>query len=735
MSSFFSSVSLQTPHRLKLLLGTLILVLALPVILILLVSSTDKRSHAASTDSLEAEGGVLSGNASLISDGSASNGQAVMFGTKTSSGTFQPSAPYYAAFYYPWFKNQATDGSWTGSTWSDPDAKGTHSPPANWFSNYLPDPNPSQFDPSTELYSSDDYTTFKWQVTKMAEAKVEVALSSWWAQGHKTDTTFNKIITDFMPRPDNPYPNLRWGLYYECEGNTGATCNNTSNPSVSQIVNDLNYLKTNYSNSPYMLKINGKLVMFVYGDTSDGGTTDASCSDSSMTARWKQANNQVGNAFYIVLKVFPGYATDPCQPDEWHQYAPASRQDSQGSHSFSISPGFWRSGDPVRLGRDLASFQSAANAMVASSAKWRLITTWNEWGEGTAVEPGTEVIQTNGTAITQANPSGTQFGNAYIDALKNALPPLEAGVGSQPLITATPTPAPTQASGDPVIVAAGDISCGTASTGALCKQMETSNLFTGSSAVVNPNAILLLGDNQYESGELADWLGYFDPSWGRAINKEYPAIGNHEYDDPAGGAKGTFDYFESKFGGPGNTSKRPGARNQGYYSFDIGTWHLIALNTQCTPAGGCSAGSPQEKWLRQDLAAHSNKCILAFYHIPLYSSGGRANQNSHDLWQALYDYHADVILTGHDHSYERFAPMDANSNLDAANGIVSFVVGTGGREFTTFVLNAPNSVIRNNNTMGVLKMTLHPSSYDFQFIRANFSGNGTFTDSGSGQCH
>lgn len=365
------------------------------------------------------------------------------------STSFQPTAPYYAAFFYPWFKNAAIDGSWNGSTWSDPDTLGSHSPPTNWFSNYLPDPNPSQFSPSSELYSSDDYTTFKWQLTKLAEAKQEVAISSWWAQGHKTDITLGKIINDFMTRSDNPYPNLRWALYYECEGNAGGVCDVTGNPSTSQIASDLNYLKTNYAASPYLLKVSGKPVMFVYADATDGGSSNTNCSDTtdtSMTHRWYQANSQVGNAFYIVLKVFPGFATTPCQPSEWHQYAPAVRSDSQGSHSFAISPGFWRSGDPVRLTRDLSAFQTAATSMVNSSATWRLTTTWNEWGEGTAVEPGTEVIQANGSTATVQNPNGTAFGNAYVDILKNTLPSLEAGTGTTnqtPTETISPSVAPT----------------------------------------------------------------------------------------------------------------------------------------------------------------------------------------------------------------------------------------------------------------------------------------------------
>jgi hypothetical protein len=250
-------------------------------------------------------------------------------------------------------------------------------------------------------------------MSKLAEAKQEVAVASWWGQGHKTDVTFNTIVSDFMARSDNPYPRLRWALYYEKEGNV---VGGTSNPSTSTIVGDLNYVTSHYASSPYMLKVGGKPVVFVYADATDG---------SSMAQRWHDANVQTGNAFYIVLKVYAGYASDPNQPDAWHQYAPAAREDSQGSYSYSISPGFWRSGDPALLSRDLAAFQTAVSHMVSSSATWRLTTTWNEWGEGSAVEPGVEVTQANGATAAVVNPSGATFGNAYVQALADRLPSLE----------------------------------------------------------------------------------------------------------------------------------------------------------------------------------------------------------------------------------------------------------------------------------------------------------------------
>jgi len=291
-----------------------------------------------------------------------------------------------------------------------------HTPAQNWFSNYLPDPNPAAFDPANELYSSNNDGTIYWQLRKLAEAKQEVAIASWWGQNHKTDTNFRHIIKDVMNRPDNPYPNLRWALYHECEGNT---CNGTTNPSVSQLVTELNYIAANYVSEPGYLRVNDKPVIFVYGDGTDGGSANTNCSDTSdtsMTHRWKLANNQATTRFYIVLKVFGGFAGDPCQPDSWHQYAPAVRSDSQGSYAFMVSPGFWLDGNPVRLPRDLTAFRSAVSQMTASSATWRLTETWNEIGEGTGVEPAEQVFQTtSGTATL--NPNGAPFKNQYVDAL------------------------------------------------------------------------------------------------------------------------------------------------------------------------------------------------------------------------------------------------------------------------------------------------------------------------------
>jgi len=291
-----------------------------------------------------------------------------------------------------------------------------------------------------------------------------------------------------------------------------------------------------------------------------------------------------------------------------------------------------------------------------------------------------------------------------------------------------------QSPNDPVIAAAGDIACdpssssfrnGNGSTNS-CHQKVTSDI------LVNTNlaAVLALGDNQYYCGSLTSFMMSYNLSWGRVKAITHPAIGNHEYLTSGGtgcdatntGAIGYFAYFGAAAGNFG----------QGYYSYDIGTWHLIALNTNCTPAGGCSATSPQGRWLQADLLAHKNKCTLAYWHIPLFSSGGRPASNSRSLWSTLYNNNADLILEAHDHIYERFAPQTSTGVLDTARGIRSFVVGTGGANHTSIETVFPNSEVRNSDTYGVLMLTLHPNSYEWNFVH---EPGKTFNDSGSGVCH
>jgi hypothetical protein len=257
------------------------------------------------------------------------------------------------------------------------------------------------------------------------------------------------------------------------------------------------------------------------------------------------------------------------------------------------------------------------------------------------------------------------------------------------------------AAADPVIMAAGDISCnGPALAPGECESQQTADLLAAQrDSAEGLAAVLALGDNQYESGSLRAYTTYFAPTWGRFDDILHPAVGNHEYNTP--GAQGYYDYFL----GAGRATGRVGERGKGYYSFDIGAWHLIALNSNCAAVGGCQTGSPQELWLRMDLATHPAACTLAFFHHGLFSSGehGRNEGRMFDMWQTLYDAQADVVLVGHDHDYERFAPQTADGQAAPARGIREFVVGTGGRSLYAFRSTiVPNSEVRDADTYGVL---------------------------------
>jgi hypothetical protein len=291
-----------------------------------------------------------------------------------------------------------------------------------------------------------------------------------------------------------------------------------------------------------------------------------------------------------------------------------------------------------------------------------------------------------------------------------------------PTITPTSSPTPPPPGSDPIVMAASDIICDSlTTTSSGCQQMAASQVAVDQ----HPNAVIIAGDLCHTPSANC-FTNFYGPSWGRLNSITHPATGNHEY--LVSGAVYYFDYWN----GVGSANGPAGNRNQGYYSYDIGAWHIIALNSQCSQAGGCNAGNPQYIWLQQDLQSHPNTCTLAYYHIPLFSSGGRANNNMKQIYTLLYTMNVDVVLNGHDHIYERFAPQNPNGQADAARGVREFIVGTGGANHTSIATVQPNSELRNTDTFGALKLTLHPESYDWKFMPV---AGKTFTDSGSGTCH
>jgi hypothetical protein len=270
-----------------------------------------------------------------------------------------------------------------------------------------------------------------------------------------------------------------------------------------------------------------------------------------------------------------------------------------------------------------------------------------------------------------------------------------------------------------------------------------------------PGTVLALGDNAYPNGTRTQYANCYDNYrlsdgsvfdttrtfwWGQYKARTMPVVGNHEYHSSTV-AQPYFDYFSALNGfkqppapvpnTPANPGLTPG---KGYYSYDRGSWHIVALNSNCNKVGGCEKTSAQGTWLRNNLANTTNKqCTLAYFHHPLYSTGNNVtNPNVKPLWQILYNKGAEVILNGHAHRYERYAPLTPGGKIDSNNGIRQFVAGTGGAPGGSEVQQAPGVEVVKTGTSGVLKLDLSAGSYSWEFVP--IAGQ-TFTDSGNGSCH
>lgn len=278
-----------------------------------------------------------------------------------------------------------------------------------------------------------------------------------------------------------------------------------------------------------------------------------------------------------------------------------------------------------------------------------------------------------------------------------------------------------------ILIGAGDIAkCGNRLAGAEATAKLLDEFFgefatASGSQPPTEAAVFTLGDTVYPRGTAKQFAECYEPTWGRHKEHTRPAVGNHEYQTPD--ARPYFDYFGEAAGEPG----------KGYYSYNLGDWHIVVLNTVCVAVDGCGPGSPQHAWLVRDLRENPSRCTLAYMHHPLFSSGKhRGETEIRPLVEALYEAGAEVMLAGHDHNYERFAPQTPLGDFDPGRGIRQFVVGTGGRERRRLRRAAPHSEVRDRSTYGVLKLSLHPDSYDWEFIPIE---GGEFHDSGSGKCH
>jgi acid phosphatase type 7 len=278
---------------------------------------------------------------------------------------------------------------------------------------------------------------------------------------------------------------------------------------------------------------------------------------------------------------------------------------------------------------------------------------------------------------------------------------VSAGCGSGS--STSPSPVPSEPA---VLVGAGDIGdCATRGSGLTAQLLDRTS-----------GTVFTAGDNAYPSGTAANYRDCYDPTWGRHRGRTRPSPGNHEYE--VSGAAAYFQYFGDRAGTPG----------LGYYSYSLGAWHVLSLNSEV----GNDAGSGQMAWLRAELASNQARCEVAYFHKPLFSSGLHGDQRQmQETWRTLYEFGVDIVVAGHDHNYERFAPQDHTGRFDAARGIRQFVVGTGGTTLRPVGASHPNSEVH-GASWGVLVLTLEESSYRWEFVPAEPGG---FQDAGVGQCH
>lgn len=439
---------------------------------------------------------------------------------------------------------------------------------------------------------------------------------------------------------------------------------------IRAILHDLAH---RYAQDPAYLRIQGRFVVFVAAGNGDGcGVVD----------RWASANDVHA---YLVLAAVGGAGGCDRQPDDWFAADPTVADEAIGSSSYAISPGFWRAGESARLDRDPIRWTASVKAMIASGARFQIAGTFNRWGDGSSIEAAREW------------PSPSGFGT-YLDVL-HANP---AGGSSSGGSTAS----------DPVLVGAGAIaSCAS-------KNDDETALLVQSI----PGTVFTVGDNVFNSGSRAEFDACYDPTWGAFRDRTRPAVGSRDYQTD--GASGYFSYFGLAAGQP----------SKGWYAYDLGSWRIYVLNSNCTKIGGCERGSPQERWLRADLAAHRNACVGAYWQSARFSAG-RFGDDPHvqPFWDDLYAAGAEFVLSGHDHNYQRFAPLTPDGRVDRTKGIREFIVGTGGAGHTSIVSDPTGRrEAGTDGAFGVLRLTLHPTGYEWQFVA---TPKAPYTDAGAASCH
>lgn len=536
-------------------------------------------------------------------------------GSSQDGGALPDSLPFpiRATFYYPWFPE-----TWGGT------------------------PNPfTHFNPSAGFYRSDNVNVIRSHIQSMQYGKAQAALSSWWGQGHYTDARLGLLLQTAQGT------GFRFGIYHEQES--------TGDPSVAQLNSDLTYIKSRYGSDPAFLRVNGKFVVFAFADAADG---------CAMVDRWKQANT-VGA--YVVLKVFPGYATCASQPDAWHQYGPASATHSFPGQSFTISPGFWLATEASpRLARDLVRWKQNIRDMIASKAPWQLVTTFNEWGEGTATESANE----------WATPSGQ---GAYLDALHDdgaasCSPTTCAALGKNCGSLVDPCTGTTLNCGGctaPETCGGGGVAnvCGGGTIDAGTQPPPAGSFIFAAAGDIGANArtdsalravatsgasfFLALGDMSYD--EVVPESSFCD--WVKArLGPTYPfqvVGGNHEEDSRVDGFIMNFAAcLPDRMGSVGLYAR------ESYFDYQ-GLVRFISIAADLVIEGQAYdylPGNAHYDWLVQaiDGARLANiPWVVVTMHKVCLTTGTKSCEVGSGLMNLLISKRVDLVLEGHDHNYQR----------------------------------------------------------------------------------
>ena len=512
--------------------------------------------------------------------------------------------------------------------------------------------------PTLGAYDSTDLPLVRWHQRWLEWSKLD-AVASWDGPGSLSDSRMPALISLSFKT------SVQWALRYRPEA--------LSDPPPEEISALLAYVSEDYTSHSSFLREGGKPVMFVATGPLDG---------CGAVERWTTAN---AGTFHLAMETFPGFALCQSQPDRWYARTSGAEPSAHvPGHSYTITPGRWAAGEPApSLERPLPrGWRQVVQGMLDSGEPLQVVDSFNDWAAGTSIESAEQWVHPNCIVY------GRRCPGYFLNRLHWQVP-------------------------DPTVAVAGDIACdpddasfnGGEGTVDRCRHKHTA-------ALIDTDYVLTLGDQQYESGRLDDFMQSYDPTWGAFKHVTYPTVGNHE-----AGGDGYWDYFGS----------RAGERGRGWYSLDIGDWHVIALNSNCSRVS-CPE---QEAWLRADLAGNRERCTLAFWHHPHFTDGTHGpddDGSTAGFWSILDEAEAELVLSGHDHNYQRFAPMRADGT-PAADGVVQFISGGGGKNL--HVMSSRNDAVARHVGFGVLKLTLHPEAYSWEFVP---DGPSDFTDSGTAAC-